>query len=279
MVLLAALPVMSAMAAQTVDLAALERCARLATAELKLACYEALTADDSGTNARGTGATAASGESASNASVSPADTSAETVAPVVADSPGPASAADDSGTKATGATATAAQGAPAVSVPPATREPEAGAGAAAGARLRDVTDAPSRAAASAGGVAASQSSAVGPDQPAGTREDSAMDRAAAAQAAAEPAPIPDELGAEQLPKPIEEPTGPTAATVIKVTRDYRNRLDFHLANGHVWRQIEPRRFRYPQDREFDVVISQGLMGEYRLRVDGKGPMVRIRRVK
>lgn len=91
----------------------------------------------------------------------------------------------------------------------------------------------------------------------------------------------DELGSEHLSRNERETEPPPAvtATVSDVTKSGSGRLYFHFANGQVWRQIEPRYFSYPRNRAFEVTISQGLMGEYRLRVDGKGQMVRVRRVE
>jgi len=95
----------------------------------------------------------------------------------------------------------------------------------------------------------------------------------------------EEFGQEHLPKATEtvdsEPET-LLATVVEVTQARNRGLSFHLANGQVWRQIEPRYFPYPKDGEFKVTISTGVMGEYRLRVgnqDAGGRMVRIRRVR
>ena len=92
----------------------------------------------------------------------------------------------------------------------------------------------------------------------------------------------DDFGSEQLRKSTDTDPGEYHARVVEVSKGYRDALSFHLENGQVWRQIEPRHFSYPRNTAFDVVISQGMMGEYRLRVeqsDGEGRMVRIRRVK
>jgi hypothetical protein len=95
----------------------------------------------------------------------------------------------------------------------------------------------------------------------------------------------DEFGQEHLEKEQRSAVAAPevlAATVVEVTQGSNRALSFHLSNGQVWRQIEPRYFPYPKDGEFDVTISTGMMGEYRLRV-GKtgdsGRMVRIRRVR
>jgi len=95
----------------------------------------------------------------------------------------------------------------------------------------------------------------------------------------------DEFGREHLEKAqnsVEPVPDVLVATVTEVTQGRNRALKFSLANGQVWRQIEPRYFPYPKTGEFDVTISTGMMGEYRLRV-GKigdsGRMVRIRRVR
>ena len=69
------------------------------------------------------------------------------------------------------------------------------------------------------------------------------------------------------------------ATVTEVSKDSYGRLVFHFENGQQWRQIEKRFFPYPKNAEFDVTISEGMMGEQRLQVEGRGRRVAIRRLK
>lgn len=69
------------------------------------------------------------------------------------------------------------------------------------------------------------------------------------------------------------------ATVTEVDLDSYKRLHFTFANGQIWRQLEARRFQYPKNESFDVVISRGVLGDYQLRVGGEGRMTRIKRVK
>jgi hypothetical protein len=93
---------------------------------------------------------------------------------------------------------------------------------------------------------------------------------------------PEDLGEEHLlqeGKPVKADPFPVTAIVREVTQSRSGRLYFHFSNGQVWRQNEARRFRYPRDQEFEVTISKGMMGDYRLRVDEDGPMTRIRRVE
>ena len=86
------------------------------------------------------------------------------------------------------------------------------------------------------------------------------------------------FGQEHLPEDDSEPETMTA-TVIEVTRN-RNRIHtFHLDNGQEWRQTDDRYFSYPKDAEFDVTISKGMMGDYRLRVGGESRMLRVRRIR
>ena len=86
------------------------------------------------------------------------------------------------------------------------------------------------------------------------------------------------LGEEYLDRPDDEPEVFTA-TVARVTRERNGLLYFHFANGQVWRQAEARRFQYPKQGNFDVTITTGMLGDYRLRLAEGKPMTRIRRVE
>jgi hypothetical protein len=104
--------------------------------------------------------------------------------------------------------------------------------------------------------------------------------------------IPDEQAVEDSAAPHENDIGQEIpdvpertqekiirATVVAVSQGYSRKLTFRLANGQVWRQIEARYLQYPKDGDFDINITQGMMGEYRLRIGDDGQMVRIKRVK
>ncbi len=92
----------------------------------------------------------------------------------------------------------------------------------------------------------------------------------------------DDFGDEHLDQTDREPKS-VVATVTDVRREsgFNGVLYFHLSNGQVWRQATPGYFFFPRDQNtgFDVKISRGVMGDYQLRVDGSGPMTRIKRVK
>ncbi len=78
-----------------------------------------------------------------------------------------------------------------------------------------------------------------------------------------------------------QPDGKSSATatVVEVTSGRFDVLYFHFDNGQIWRQVQARRFRFPKNRAFDVTVTTGLMGDHQLRVEGDGPMTRIRRIK
>lgn len=88
-----------------------------------------------------------------------------------------------------------------------------------------------------------------------------------------------EFGAEQLPDRNLDTDQTITATVVDVRQGYNRYLSFHMADGQVWRQTEPRRLQYPKNEAFDVLISRGMLGEYRLRIGENGRLVKIRRVK
>lgn len=89
----------------------------------------------------------------------------------------------------------------------------------------------------------------------------------------------DTLGAEHLRDPASEEPEQVTAIVTDVTKGRNDVLYFHFANGQIWRQIEPRRWPYPKQGNFEVQVTVGMMGEYRMRIGEKGRMTRIRRVQ
>ena len=203
--------------AQTVEQSDLERCASLATAELKLACFEALAASEG--------------------------TRAEPAAEVAPDPLAESAAAEKALITA------GAAGSDSESVVPAPT-------AVANDDKPDVADK-----AVADETGADELGREQPDQ--------------------EQADIVDEIGQEHLneEKVAEKEEVVVRATVSEVVRGGYDVLYFHFANGQVWRQLEKRRFSYPRDEEFDVIIKVGMMGDYRLRLAAGGPMTPIRRIQ
>lgn len=89
-----------------------------------------------------------------------------------------------------------------------------------------------------------------------------------------------EFGREQLePRIPEDRPDTVTATVAEVWKGGNRMLYFQFTNGQIWRQMESDYFYYPKDREFDITIRQGMMGEYQMRLDGRARMTRIIRVK
>jgi len=68
-------------------------------------------------------------------------------------------------------------------------------------------------------------------------------------------------------------------TVNQVVRDGERRQIFYMSDGQVWREIEPGRIRFPKNQHFEVLVNQGRMGDYRLRLEGKGTRTRVIRLR
>ena len=106
----------------------------------------------------------------------------------------------------------------------------------------------------------------------------------AATVATTPEPVANsQLGEEHLDRPdTEEKANKDEvfhATVTEVSKGRNKILYFHFDNGQVWRQIEGRTLQYPKSGAFDINITRGMMGEYRMRIGDNGRMVRIRRIQ
>jgi hypothetical protein len=107
---------------------------------------------------------------------------------------------------------------------------------------------------------------------------------AAATVATTPEPVANgQLGEEHLARPEADKKANEDevfhAMVTEVTKGHNRILYFHFDNGQVWRQIEARHLEYPRSGEFDINITRGMMGDYRMRIGDNGRMVRIRRVQ
>jgi hypothetical protein len=99
-----------------------------------------------------------------------------------------------------------------------------------------------------------------------------------------PSPVAgDQLGEEHLERlETEEKANEDEvfyARVSEVTKGRNRILYFHFDNGQVWRQNEARHLEYPRSGEFDINITRGMMGDYRMRIGDNGRLVRIRRVQ
>ncbi len=230
-------------AAQTVEQSDLERCSSLATSELKLACFEVLTAIE--------------GRDAEPA----ADTTPQ---------PQPESAATEKAlTSAAAAAGVAGSDAGLVAPAPA---------AAATGDQADVADEPGRTLTDEEQVdVADERGRELPDEEQVELADE-LSREHPDEAQVE---LVDEIGREHLDekKVDKEEETVVRATVSEVVKGSFDVLYFHFTNGQVWRQVESRRFSYPRDAEFDVSIDTGMMGDYRLRLAAGGPMTRIRRIQ
>ncbi len=118
---------------------------------------------------------------------------------------------------------------------------------------------------------------VTPAAPTQATEAAALDMTAETRQSGNPD---DEFGRDHLRSDAEASRDELLrARVIEVRKTRHGALIFYLDNGQVWQQMEPRYYPYPKGREFDVEISKGMMGEYRLQVESVGRKVTIRRMK
>ena len=123
------------------------------------------------------------------------------------------------------------------------------------------------------------------------RQTTGESSAAQSPAGEAPAPIPsgadrvspatsdDSFGGEHLGSVEESRSETLRATVVDVTTARFGELIFHLDNGQGWTQMEKRYYPYPRNQQFEVVISIGMLNEYRLQVGGVGRKVTVKRVK
>jgi hypothetical protein len=92
-----------------------------------------------------------------------------------------------------------------------------------------------------------------------------------------------QLGEEHLDRPATADANDEGevfyATVTEVAQGRNKILYFRFDNGQVWRQNEARTLTYPKSGDFDITITRGMMGDYRMRIGDNGRMVRIRRVQ
>ena len=254
--LIAAWPV----TAQQVDSSDLQLCASLETAELKLACFEALAATAAQKDktvappaaeapaeaiAVGAGAAVIASERDNIEPANPNNTDAGTA---IADEDVGADVARDPPDEMPAGPAP-------VELPPADV-------------VADDTDAAASVAPAAAGVAAVES---------------VPEPVSAVPAATDTGDPMQDLGKEDI-EHKEEPAAQVEdevviATVNEVTRGNYDILYFHFANGQVWRQSEKRHFPYPRDGAFEVEIDTGMMGDYQMRIGGEGRMTRIKRVE
>jgi hypothetical protein len=105
---------------------------------------------------------------------------------------------------------------------------------------------------------------------------------------AEPAPMDeavqaersdDDFGREHV-EPRQQPDAYELRAVVTNAERKRDKgVTFYLDNGQVWQQVDDRYFPYPKGGDFEIVIAEGMMGDYRLRVGGEGRMIRVRRTK
>lgn len=87
----------------------------------------------------------------------------------------------------------------------------------------------------------------------------------------------EEFGAEQLKKPEPVEAAELSSKVVKIEKDARKRMIFHLANGQQWLQLEVEYFYVkPGDT---AIIRRAALSSFLLGTDRVSKTIRVRRVK
>jgi hypothetical protein len=252
--------------AQTVDLSELEQCVGLATQERKLACFEAIITNSKTPESRAPGATDSPEPEPPVAAVEAVPDTLPAAEAMTQEAPAVEAATDST------PAAVAVSSAPVVvaTEPPVEVMSQH---APAVAAATESTPAVGAKPGSAPAAVATSSVAV-----AVTPEPSAATVTPTPETLAS-----SRLGEEHLDRPATEEAEDKDevfyATVTEVAKGRNKILYFRFDNGQVWRQLEARTLTYPKNGDFDITITRGMMGDYRMRIGDNGRMVRIRRVK
>jgi hypothetical protein len=81
--------------------------------------------------------------------------------------------------------------------------------------------------------------------------------------------------------PWQSPPGerqPRTAAVVATKRDPYGKLTLTLDNGQVWKQLDSKSFRIP-DEEPRVVIWKGRLGGFSLKLEGSTKAIRVKRIR
>jgi hypothetical protein len=87
------------------------------------------------------------------------------------------------------------------------------------------------------------------------------------------------FGAEHIPETRRLDNKTNTFQVIKIEQNRNSLYYFYMENGQVWRQLERQGIFVPKGRLFDVVITQGSFGDYKMKIENKGRQTRVKRVK
>ena len=89
---------------------------------------------------------------------------------------------------------------------------------------------------------------------------------------------PSTINAKPKSKTIKE----VKLTIRKTSKFGRNQTRFFFENGQVWEQIERIEIRVPKvrdGRKNTAIIKKAALGSFKLRINGKGAAIRVRRVR
>ena len=130
----------------------------------------------------------------------------------------------------------------------------------------------------AAGTAAARPPSAAPPQPSAPAPEPTAAGAAAAAAAPTSGVAKSDAEFGLRERPEEREPESLRSSITRVNRDPYDRLEFHLENGQVWKQIETRRFSVPRENPV-AIVRPGALGSYRLYLENESRWTRVKRTR
>jgi hypothetical protein len=83
---------------------------------------------------------------------------------------------------------------------------------------------------------------------------------------------------EHIPSNAGQPTA-EKIELQGTQESIKERWNFKFDNGEVWQQIEARYLSVPKDLPAAVIISEGVLGSYDLRIGETGRTIKVKRLR
>jgi hypothetical protein len=90
----------------------------------------------------------------------------------------------------------------------------------------------------------------------------------------------DSLGEKYLPEDdSHESDRESSLQLVQAYKSKRELWVFEFENGQAWQQIEARYLSVPKDLPAAVIISEGVLGSYDLRIGESGRTIKVKRLR
>ena len=96
-----------------------------------------------------------------------------------------------------------------------------------------------------------------------------------------PAPMPDaSVGEKYLPlKDIKKGPDRVEMVLVAAEKDRYGRWVYTFDNDQIWRQLEPRYAKKPNELPISARLSEGVMGSFALRIGNRDKVIKVKRLK